>query len=635
MAQGAAACSRPSDCAAVTHGIRAGSTQSRRCCRQKNFFHDRLRLQPFLINALMDINKRTILWIVFSVSLVVLWNNWMVSTGKPSMFSAAPEQAAKSPPVRNGQSELPAAAAVSVGAAALPGAAAPADALKGERITVTTDVIKADIDTVGGQVKRLELLKFKDSGNPGWFGGCFGLFQACKADSDSNKNEVLFDEGQGHTYLAQTGLIGGAGGAAFPNHNTGFVVKPGARSLDGGNQVQLVLEATQGGVKLTKTFTFKRGDYVIDVRHEVTNVGAVPVKPELYLQLVHDGHKPVGDSYFNSSYTGPTLYTDAEKYKKLTFDKIEKENTEQLSKPDRLLTPDHPTKADNGWFAISQHFFVSAFVPQEKTVRDIFTKKVDTNLYAIGNVLPLPTLAPGASVTMDAKLYSGPQESKLLEQVAPGLELVKDYGWLTIVAKPIFWVMEQIHKVLGNWGWTIIAFTILIKLAFFPLSAAGYRSMAKVKLVTPKMQAIRERYKDDPAKMNQATMALYKTEKINPLGGCLPIVVQMPVFIALYWVLQASVEIRGAPWIGWIHNLAQHDPWCILPVLYAISMYITTKLNPAPADPMQAKMMLFMPLAFSVMFFFFPSGLVLYWVVNNVLSIGQQWVISKKYKPKA
>ncbi|MFT5644348.1 MAG: YidC/Oxa1 family membrane protein insertase, partial [Janthinobacterium sp.] len=233
-----------------------------------------------------------------------------------------------------------------------------------------------------------------------------------------------------------------------------------------------------------------------------------------------------------------------------------------------------------------------------------------------------------------AKLYSGPQQAKLLEQVAPGLELVKDYGFLTIIAKPMFWIMEQIHKVLGNWGWTIIAFTILIKLAFFPLSAAGYRSMARMKLVTPKMQAIRERHKGDSAKMNQATMELYKTEKINPLGGCLPIVVQMPVFIALYWVLQASVEIRGAPWIGWITNLAAPDPWYILPVLYAISMFITTKLNPAPADPMQAKMMLFMPLAFSVIFFFFPAGLVLYWVVNNVLSIGQQWFITKKYAPK-
>ena len=562
----------------------------------------------------MDINKRTILWIVFAVSLVVLWNNWMVSTGKPSMFAPAPAQVAKGTDAK--KSDLPAvasaASATAAAAATTPGAQGEAAPFKSERITITTDVIRADIDTLGGTIKRLELLQFKDGVDP-------------------TKNQVLFDADATKTYLAETGLIGAPG---LPNHTTGFVARPGARMLNDGNQVQLVLEAEQGGVKLTKTFTFKRGDYVIDVRHDVTNTGAAPVKPELYLQLVHDGNKPAGDSYFNSSYTGPTLYTDADKYKKLKFESLEKAAQEAV-KTGKPMVQDHPTKADNGWIAISQHFFVSAFVPQDKLTRDIFTKKIDTNLYAIGTVQPLGTLAPGATVSNDAKLYSGPQESKLLDKVAPGLELVKDYGWLTIIAKPIFWVMEQLHKVLGNWGWTIIVFTILIKLAFFPLSAAGYRSMAKVKLVTPKMQAIRERYKGDPAKMNQATMELYKAEKINPLGGCLPILVQMPVFIALYWVLQASVEIRGAPWIGWIHNLAAPDPFYILPVLYAISMFITTRLNPQPADPMQAKMMMFMPLAFSVMFFFFPSGLVLYWVVNNVLSIGQQYLISKKFAPVA
>ncbi|MBV6325631.1 membrane protein insertase YidC [Duganella violaceipulchra] len=557
----------------------------------------------------MDINKRTILWIVFALSLVVLWNNWMVSTGKPSMFAPAPAQTAKAPEAK--KSDLPAATAAA-GASALPGAPAAAEPFKSERITVTTDLFRVDVDTLGGTIKRLELLKFKDG-------------------VDTSKNQVLFDvdAGTGKTYLAQTGLIGAAG---LPNHQTGFVAKPGPRMLGDANQVQLVLEAESGGVKLTKTYTFKRGDYTIDVRHDVANVGAAPVKPELYLQLVHDGNKPAGDSYFNSSYTGPTLYTAEDHYKKLKFESLEKEAAE-AAKTGKDAVQDHPTKADNGWFAISQHFFVSAFVPQDKQARTIFTKKVTTNQYAIGTIQQLGTLAPGATVSNEAKLYSGPQQAKLLEQVSPGLELVKDYGWLTIIAKPIFWVMDHIHQVLGNWGWTIIAFTILIKLAFFPLSAAGYRSMAKVKLVTPKMQAIRERYKGDPAKMNQATMELYKTEKINPMGSCLPILVQMPVFIALYWVLQASVEIRGAPWIGWITNLAAPDPWYILPVLYAISMYITTKLNPAPADPMQAKMMLFMPLAFSVMFFFFPSGLVLYWVVNNVLSIAQQYVISKKFAP--
>ncbi|WP_373989458.1 membrane protein insertase YidC [Duganella sp. BuS-21] len=577
----------------------------------------------------MDINKRTILWIVFAVSLFVLWNNWQISNGHPSMFAPPPAQTAKAPEAK--KSDVPAAAAAG-SAAAVPGtgatAAADAAPFKAERITITTDVVRADIDTQGGVIRRLELLKYKENGHPGWFGGCFGLFDWCKP-GDNTKNIVLFDvdAATGKTYLARTGLIGAPG---LPNHTTGFVAKPGPRMLNDANQVQLVLESESGGVKLTKTYTFKRGDYVVDVRHDVTNTGTAPVAPQLYLQLAHDGNKPAGDSFFNSSYTGPTLYTEEKRYEKLQFEKLEKA-AQESAKTGKPVVQEHATKADNGWIAISQHFFVSAFIPQPKLTHDITTEKIDTNVYGISIKQPLGTLAPGATVSNDAKLFSGPQESKLLEPVSPGLELVKDYGWLAMIAKPMFWVIEQIHSVLGNWGWTIIAFTILIKLLFFPLSAAGYRSMAKVKLVTPKMQAIRERYKGDPAKMNQATMELYKSEKINPLGGCLPILVQMPVFISLYYVLQAAVEIRGAPWMGWITDLAQHDPYAILPVLYAISMFITTKLNPAPADPMQAKMMLFMPLAFSVMFFFFPSGLVLYWVVNNVLSIGQQYVISKKF----
>jgi YidC/Oxa1 family membrane protein insertase len=550
----------------------------------------------------MEINKRTILWIVFAVSLVVLWNDWMVSNGKQSMFSAAPPaKVATSTAPAAKPADVPAAANQAPGTA-VPGAPAAPAPVQTQIVTITTDVLKADIDTAGGVIKRLELLKYRDG-------------------VDKSKNQVLFHVSGNDTYIAQTGLIGQSAAGPLPNHNTPFVARPGARSLDGGNQVQLVLDGEQGGVKLTKTFTFKRGDYLVDMRHDVTNETQAPVAPSLYLQIEHDGNKPPGDSFFMSSYTGPTLYTSADKYQKLTFDKIEKGSAE------------HSTKSNDGWFALSQHFFVSAFIPADKAPRDIYTKKIATNLYAIGNVLPLGTIAPGATVSSDVRLYSGPQNEKVLERVAPGLELVKDYGWATIIAKPIFWTMDKIHQVLGNWGWTIIAFTILIKLIFFPLSAAGYRSMAKMKTVTPKMQAIRERYKSDPAKMQQATMELYKTEKINPLGGCLPIAVQMPVFIALYWVLQASVEMRGAPWVGWIQDLTAPDPFFILPVLYAISMYLTQKMNPAPADPMQAKVMLFMPLAFSVMFFFFPSGLVLYWVVNNLISMAQQYVITKKFAP--
>ncbi len=548
----------------------------------------------------MDI-RRTILWVVFSMSLLLLWDNWMRYTGKPSMFfPTATQQAA--PAAGGAKSDVPQAsgavtpanpaAGTPASAAAVPAGTTPA---RSEIITITTDVMKVDIDTIGGELKRLELLKQKDALDP-------------------TKNVVLFDSSASRTYLAETGLIGGP----FPNHKSGFVAKPGPRTLDGGNQVQLVLESEQGGVKLAKTYTFKRGDYTIDVAHAVTNDSGAPISPSLYLQLVRDGGKLAGESKFYSTFTGPAVYTEAEHFQKLDFQKIE-EHKEQ-----------HATKADNGWIALVQHYFVSAFVPPANTPREIFTKKVDNNLYAIGTILPLGTIAPGATKVIDARLYSGPQASAALEKVAPGLELVKDYGWLTIVAKPIFWLMTQIHKVLGNWGWTIIVLTIMIKLAFFPLSAASYRSMAKMKQVTPKMTAIRERFKGEPQKMNQAMMELYKTEKINPLGGCLPIVVQIPVFIALYWVLLASVEMRNAPWLGWIHDLASPDPFYILPVLMAVSMFIQTKLNPTPPDPIQAKVMMFMPIAFSVMFFFFPSGLVLYWVVNNILSITQQWVITKR-----
>ncbi len=551
----------------------------------------------------MDI-KRTILWVVFSISLLILWDNWMRYNGKPSMFSPSVTQQDKTGATAatgSSKTEVPQASVTGTGAgntqspAEIAATAAGAASVKSEIVTITTDVVKAHIDTAGGELQYLELLKHKDT-------------------VDQTKNLVLFNATPQQTYLAQTGLIGGA----FPNHKSTFTVQPGARELGSDNTVKLVLESETGGVKLIKTFTFKRGDYNIDVKHDVINLSGEPIAPSLYLQLVRDGNKPGGESKLYSTFTGPAVFTDAEKFQKLSFDNIADGSDE------------HAKKADNGWVALIQHYFVSAIVPQDKASREIFTKKVDTNLYAIGTILPLGTIAPGATASMTADLYSGPQETGVLEKIAPGLDLVKDYGWLTIIARPIFWLMDQIHKVLGNWGWTIIALTVLIKLAFFPLSAASYRSMAKMKLVTPKMTSIRERFKGEPQNMNKAMMELYKTEKINPLGGCLPIVVQIPVFISLYWVLLASVEMRNAPWLGWIHDLSAPDPFYILPVVMAVSMFIQTKLNPKPPDPMQAKIMMFMPIAFSVMFFFFPAGLVLYWVVNNILSIAQQWAITKK-----
>lgn len=552
----------------------------------------------------MDI-RRTVLWVVFSFSLLLLWDNWMRHNGKQSMFfptatQQAPNAAKPAAPGAAGPvGDVPQASAP---AAATPGTAGP-DAIaatnpaaQGQLVTVTTDVIKADFDTLGGELKRLELLLHKD-------------------DVDPTKNVVLFNSSNERTYLAQSGAIGGP----FPNHRSPFTVRPGPRALQAGSAspLQLVMESEQNGVKLVKTFTFHPGRYDIGLRHDIVNNTGAPITPSVYLQLVRDPGGLPGESSFYATFTGPAVYTEAEKFQKFDFDDI------------GARAP-HATRADDGWIAMIQHYFVSAFIPPEKVTREIYSKKIADNLYAVGTILPVGAVAPGATGSVDATLYSGPQESQTLDKLAPGMDLVKDYGILTVIAKPIFWLMTQLYKVLNNWGWTIIALTVLIKLAFFPLSAASYRSMAKMKTVTPKMQAIRERHKSDPQKMNQAMMELYKTEKINPLGGCLPILVQIPVFIALYWVLLASVEMRNAPWLGWIKDLSAPDPYFILPIIMAVSMFIQTKLNPTPPDPVQAKVMMFMPIVFSVMFFFFPAGLVLYWVVNNILSIAQQWVITKK-----
>jgi len=554
----------------------------------------------------MDI-KRTVLLVVFSLSLLMLWENWNRYSNPPPPPSAdsgtqSSATAAASKDLSVPQQSIAAPSPITSGD--LP-ANAPSEAV-GETLVLTTDLLKVEINTVGGDITRVELLKHQDSketGNP----------------------VVLLQRTATRTYVAQSGLIGGD----FPNHRSTFVARDGVRSLSTGDTLQLVLDSEQGGVKVTKTYSLKRGEYDIDVKHDIENRSAAAISPSVYAQLVRDDSKLGGDSYFYSTFTGPALYTDKDKYRKVNFEDIEKGKS-----PMAARTPD-------GWVAMVQHYFVAAFAPLSKGDNELFTRKIGPRLYAVGAIMPLGPLAASSSVSHEGKFYAGPQESLMLEKFATDFDLVKDYGWLTLIAKPIFWLMTQLHVLLGNWGWTIIFLTILIKLAFFPLSAASYRSMAKMKLVTPKMTAIRERHKGDPQKMNAAMMELYKTEKINPLGGCLPIVVQIPVFIALYWVLLASVEMRHAPWLGWIHDLSAPDtlfgtlpgldmPIGLLPIIMAVSMYVQTKLNPTPPDPIQAKVMLFMPLVFSFMFFYFPSGLVLYWVVNNILSIAQQWVITKQ-----
>jgi len=538
------------------------------------------------------------LLVIFFASVAVLFDRWQVTNGRPSMFApgvtapASGVAAGTGTPGTPGNrgADLPNAAGVT----GAPGAPATQAATAGQKVHFETDVYNGDIDTQGGTLSRLALVKEGDGKQPDLY-------------------ITLFDQTKDHTYLARTGLIGGN----FPNHNTVFTVEPGPLTMGADGKLQVRLTSPDvGGVRLVKTYTFTRGSYVINVDQQIQNVGATDVNPTLYMELVRDD-SPVETPRFSHTFIGPAVYSSEHHFQKISFSDIDKDKAD--------FTP----SANNGWIAMVQHYFASAWIPPADAQRDVYVNKFGGNLYRVGVKLPVGMLAPGKSKDIDSRLFAGPEEERMLAAIAPGLDLVKDYGWVTIIAKPLFWLLEKIHTLLGNWGWSIIVLTLLIKAVFFPLSAASYKSMARMKEMSPRMTALRERFKSDPQKMNAALMELYKTEKINPLGGCLPVVIQIPVFISLYWVLLSSVEMRGAPWILWIKDLSQPDPFYILPVLMAVSMFLQTKLNPTPPDPVQAKMMMFMPLAFSVMFFFFPSGLVLYYVVNNLLSISQQYYITR------
>ena len=564
--------------------------------------------------------RRTILWVIFGFSMVLLWDQWQVFNGqKPTFFPsansvsgtakapaagpAAPSASAASVPVGGGPSaaSVPTPSGINPAAAVGVPTGAPAAAPQAtkERVVVTTDVFTLTFDTEGGTLVRSSFNKFKDM-------------------ADKDKGFVMLDESTGRVYVAQTGLI--ASGLSLPTHKTLMIVVPGERSLkDGMNELAIKFESADvGGVKLVKTYTLKRGSYDIAVRHDIINTGTTTVSPQLYLQLVRDGNPPLGESSFYSTFTGPAVYTEAKKYQKIEFKDIEKGKAEVEK------------TANNGYVAMVQHYFASAWLLGDGIKRDLFERKVDTNLYAVGMITTLDAITPGTSKSIDSKLFVGPQEEKVLESLAPGLELVKDYGWLTILAKPLYWLLDTLHGFIQNWGWSIVALVLLLKIAFYWLNAKAYSSMAKMKAINPKIVEMRERLKDKPQEMQQQMMKIYKEEKVNPMGGCFPILVQIPVFIALYWVLLSSVEMRGAPWILWIKDLAAPDPFFILPVVMTLTTMLQTALNPAPPDPMQAKLMWFMPLIFSVMFFFFPAGLVLYWITNNILSIAQQWMINTR-----
>ena len=551
--------------------------------------------------------RRSILWVVFGFSMVLIWDKWQIHKGNaptffPSSAVTAPAAGAAAAPAASGAGVPAASPAVPAAAAAAatsapPAGGAPAPAVV--RHEVSSDVLKLTFNSEGGSLIGATLLKHASK-------------------QLGSEPLVLLAQNETHTYVAQSGLVGGA----YPNHKTPMTLVAGPTQLaDGQNELKLRFESADvGGVKLAKTYTLQRGSYSIGVSHEIVNTGASPVSPQLYLQFMRDGNKTDSETPFYSTFTGPAIYTGAQKYQKVEFKDLDagKASFEKNS--------------TDGYVAMVQHYFTSAWLPQDGTARENYAEPVpgEKNLYRMGSKLAAVTVAPGQTQAVESRLFVGPQLEKVLEATAPGLELVKDYGWLTILAKPLYWLLEKIHGIVANWGWSIVLLVVLLKAAFYWLNASAYRSMAKMKAINPRVSEMRERLKGNPQLMQQEMMKMYREEKVNPLGGCFPILIQIPVFIALYWVLLSSVEMRNAPWMAWITDLSTKDPYFVLPFVMTLTTIVQTALNPLPPDPLQAKMMWMMPLMFSVMFFFFPAGLVLYWITNNLLTIAQQAFINHK-----
>jgi len=530
--------------------------------------------------------RRLILFVIFSFSIMLLWDAWQQQSSPQQPTSV--EQIASDPasvaPAVSGNDTVN---------------ASDFSLKKGTRIHVKTDVYTAEIDSHGGDLRQLYLLQHR-------------------ADDNSGPYELLSDQHADKLYVVQTGLKG----EGLPTHHAEYTSAQTSYALaDGQDVLEVRLSAPENnGIMVNKVYRFHRGQYQIDVIYEVTNQSQQSISPSVYYQIIHDNQSNQG-SMMMPTFTGGAYYTEADKYNKIKF--------EEMAKKDMAIT------AKDGWIGLVQHYFVSAWIPGTAGERKFYSTQLSEHDYSIGSLQSLGNIAPGQNKTVTATLYSGPQSHDALEQAAPGLEYVVDYGVLTVIAKPLMWLLTHIHDLVKNWGVAIIVLTLLIKAAFFKLSASGYRNMAHLREIAPRMQALKDKFGDDKQKLQQAMMEIYRTEKINPMGGCLPILVQIPVFISLYWVLLGSVELRHAPFFGWIQDLSATDPYYILPILMGATMIIQTFLNPPPTDPIQAKVMKVMPVMFSVFFFFFPAGLVLYWLVNNVLSIWQQWAINRMIHAEA
>ncbi|MGD8265797.1 MAG: membrane protein insertase YidC [Chromatiales bacterium] len=548
-------------------------------------------------------NLRTILFALLAVVLFLLYQAWQEDYGPGSAggVPATAQQQSTTPdiPAADPSSAVPS-------PAPMPGeipASQPATSEGAETsriVRVRTDVLDLEINTLGGTVVHAELPQMPLS-----------------VDNPDVVKELLTTDPYRY-YVAESGLIASEDSLA-PKHDKAIYTasKTEYKLEEGEDSLTLTLKWDNGkGIEVSKHFTFKRGLYDILVEHEVTNNSGQTWVAREYQQLKRSSYKEETESAFMVFYTGGAVYTDEDKFDKLDFDELAE------SQLDRDTT--------GGWVSFLQHYFVSAWIPAQDQRNHLYSKNLGGDRYLLGSYGPGKTLNSGEKARFSSTLYVGPKLNKQLKEVAEGFELTRDYGFLAVIAKPMYWVLETIHDYVGNWGWAIIIFTILLKLIFYKLSETSYRSMAKMKKFTPRIQALKDRYGDDKQRMQQAMMELYKKEKVNPLGGCLPMLIQIPFFIALYWVLMESVELRQAPWILWIEDLSIKDPYFILPLIMGASMFIQQKLNPAPPDPMQAKIMQALPIIFTVFFAFFPAGLVLYWVVNNVLSIAQQYVITKR-----
>lgn len=467
-------------------------------------------------------------------------------------------------------------------------------------VTVRTDVLDVVIDTYGGDIVRVALPKHRVSVDP-------------NADA-----MVILNRTETRTYIAQSGLIGQNGTDTGESRPLYTVAQDSYTLAPGAGELRVSLQLTQGAVAIEKQFVFRRGDYLLDVVYQVKNNGSTPWQGHLFGQIQRDASNPnsSGGGMTPSPFLGAAITSEEHNYIKNDFDDIAE-------------GPIKTTKV-GGWVAMVQHYFISAWVPDQQLKNDFLLRKLgEKHLYTLGFTSPGQTVLPGQEGELRASFYAGPKDQQRLEKISPYLDLTVDYGWLWWVAKPLFYGLTFFHGVVGNWGWSIVLLTVLIKGIFYPLSATSYRSMARMRKLQPEMKRLKDLYGDDRQKMSQETMGLYKREKVNPLGGCLPMLIQMPVFLALYWVLNESVELRHAPWIYWIVDLSVKDPFYVLPILNGISMFVLQTLQPAPPDPTQAKVMKIMPVAFSFFFMFFPAGLVLYWTVNSMLSIAQQWAITR------